>query len=45
MLYAVAPKTADSNALMFEPAPYALGAYYLFTVARLALAYRRMMRR
>ena len=42
-LYALAPKAADSDRLMFEPVPYALAAYFLFIVVRLALAYRRMM--
>lgn len=42
-LYALAPKAADSDRLMFEPVPYALAAYFLFIVIRLALAYRRMM--
>lgn len=39
-LYAVAPKTFSSNA-PFEPVALVLGAYALFTLFRLALAYRR----
>lgn len=38
-LYAVSPKTFSEQA-RFEPAPWALGLYALFTVMRLALAYR-----
>ncbi len=38
VLYAVAPKTA--TAAMIEPVPVALGSYLLFSVLRLALAYR-----
>ncbi len=39
VLYTLAPKTfADHDT--FQPVPYALSAYFLFTVVRLALAYR-----
>ncbi len=38
VLYAVAPKTAAAG--MFEPVPMALGCYLLFSILRLALAYR-----
>ena len=39
MLYAISPKTF-SRSVTFEPVPWALAAYALFTLARLALAYR-----
>lgn len=38
LLYAVAPKTSAGTDFM--PVPWALGAYFLFTVLRLALTYR-----
>ncbi|MHA1113411.1 MAG: adenylate/guanylate cyclase domain-containing protein [Alphaproteobacteria bacterium] len=38
-LYAVAPKTFSDDAA-FEPVPWVLGAYFVFTLIRLALAYR-----
>jgi adenylate cyclase len=38
-LYAVSPKTFAADA-PFRPVPWAIGIYFLFTVARLALAYR-----
>ncbi|MGQ0662382.1 MAG: adenylate/guanylate cyclase domain-containing protein [Pseudomonadota bacterium] len=38
-LYAFAPKTFSPDA-PFAPVPWALGAYFCFTVLRLALAYR-----
>ena len=38
-LYAVAPKTFSEDA-PFQPVPWVIGAYFLFTVLRLALAYR-----
>ena len=41
-LYAVAPKTFSVDA-PFAPVPWALGAYFLFTVLRLVLAYRRKL--
>ena len=39
ILYAVSPKTAAASA-MIEPVPLALGFYFMFSVLRLALAYR-----
>ncbi|HSE79242.1 MAG TPA: adenylate/guanylate cyclase domain-containing protein [Alphaproteobacteria bacterium] len=41
-LYAVAPKTFSVDA-PFAPVPWALAAYFLFTVLRLVLAYRRQL--
>ena len=38
-LYALSPKTFAADA-PFRPVPWAIGIYFLFTVARLALAYR-----
>ncbi|MDF2765556.1 MAG: cyaA [Rhodospirillales bacterium] len=38
-LYAISPKTFAADA-PFQPVPWAIGIYFLFTVARLALAYR-----
>ncbi len=38
-LYAVSPKTAPIGA-EFQPVPWAIGAYLLFTLLRLALAYK-----
>jgi adenylate cyclase len=38
-LYAISPKTFAAEA-PFRPVPWAIGIYSLFTVARLALAYR-----
>jgi len=38
-LYAVSPKTAPMNGAI-QPVPWAIGAYFLFTVLRLVLAYR-----
>ncbi len=40
-LYAIAPKAADSETGMFEPAPIAIAIYFVFTLVRLILAYRR----
>jgi adenylate cyclase len=40
-LYTVAPKT--SQATDFAPVPWALGIYALFSIIRLALAYRRFI--
>jgi len=42
VLYALAPKTFSDMAA-FEPVPMALGAYILFTLLRMALAYRRRL--
>jgi adenylate cyclase len=39
VLYAVSPKTFDPQA-MFAPVPWALGAYLVFTLARLTLTLR-----
>src|SRR5262245_61874713 len=39
ILYAVSPKTFTADA-PFRPVPWALGAYFLFTLTRLALAWR-----
>jgi adenylate cyclase len=38
-LYAISPKTFAADA-RFQPVPWAIGIYFLFTLARLALAYR-----
>lgn len=38
-LYALSPKTFAADA-PFHPVPWAIGAYFAFTLARLALAYR-----
>ena len=38
-LYAVAPKTAPVDGA-FQPVPWVIGAYFLFTLLRLSLAYR-----
>lgn len=38
-LYAIAPKTFATN-VMFAPVPWVLAAYLVFTLLRLALAYR-----
>ncbi len=43
-LYAISPKTFSPDA-PFEPVPWVLGIYFVFTVARLALAYRRPLPR
>lgn len=42
-LYTIAPKTSEGTA--FTPVPYALALYFLFTVMRLFLAYRRILPR
>ena len=42
MLYAASPKTFSTDA-PFAPVPWALGAYFCFTVLRLFLAYRRLL--
>ena len=39
VVYALAPKTFDAD-VMFAPVPWALGAYFAFTLVRLGLAYR-----
>lgn len=44
VLYAVSPK-AFSEQTMFAPVPWAIAAYLAFTLARLALAYRRALPR
>ncbi|MGH6944576.1 MAG: adenylate/guanylate cyclase domain-containing protein [Geminicoccaceae bacterium] len=44
VLYAIAPKTAPADAAI-TPVPIALAAYLLFTLARLVLAYRGLLRR
>lgn len=41
-LYAVSPKTFTMDAKI-EPVPWALAAYFSFTVIRLAIAYRRRL--
>ena len=41
-LYALAPKTFDAAA-PFQPVPWTLGAYFLFVILRLGLAYRRRL--
>jgi adenylate cyclase len=38
-LYAVSPKTAPAG-VPFQPVPWAIGGYFLFTILRLTLAYR-----
>jgi adenylate cyclase len=43
-LYLISPKTFSPDA-PFEPVPWVLGTYFVFTVARLALAYRRPLPR
>ncbi|MDG4717793.1 MULTISPECIES: adenylate/guanylate cyclase domain-containing protein [Thalassospira] len=40
-LYAISPSTSLSDAI--KPVPWALGLYYLFTLKRLALAYRNAL--
>jgi adenylate cyclase len=40
-LYAIAPSTSMSDG--FHPVPWALGLYYLFTLKRLALTYRKKL--
>ncbi|WP_052065561.1 adenylate/guanylate cyclase domain-containing protein [Thalassospira australica] len=40
-LYAISPSTSMSDG--FHPVPWALGLYYLFTLKRLALAYRNAL--
>lgn len=42
LLYTVSPKAFPPD-VAFEPVPWALGAYALFTVVRLALAWRRRL--
>ena len=42
VLYAVTPKTFTDEA-DFAPVPWALGAYFLFTLTRLFLAHRRSL--
>lgn len=42
VLYALAPKTFSDTA-DFEPVPVALAAYFVFTVVRMILAYRRSL--
>ena len=42
ILYTVSPKTFTQDA-MFAPVPWALAAYFTFTVLRLVLAYRRRL--
>jgi adenylate cyclase len=42
LLYAVSPRAFPPD-VPFEPVPWALGAYALFTVLRLALAWRRRL--
>lgn len=41
VLYSVAPKTSAGTS--FQPVPWALGAYLLFTTIRIAAAYRCML--
>ncbi len=41
LLYTIAPKTSQDT--MFQTVPWALGLYMLFTILRLALAYKDMM--
>jgi len=41
-LYTIAPKPPSMN-LMFQPIPWFLGSYFLFTLVRLWLAFRRHM--
>jgi len=40
-LYTIAPKTSEGT--VFTPVPYALAAYFSFTVVRLLLAYRSIL--
>ncbi|MBN33617.1 MAG: hypothetical protein CMM46_02355 [Rhodospirillaceae bacterium] len=42
VLYSTSRKTFPADA-MFEPVPWALGAYFVFTVIRLALAYLKRL--
>ncbi len=42
IVYAIAPKTFDPDA-MFAPVPWTLGFYFVFTLIRLTLAYRRRL--
>ena len=42
VVYTIAPKTFDPD-VVFAPVPWALGAYFLFTVVRLTLAYGRRL--
>lgn len=42
VLYALAPKTFSEMAA-FEPVPMALAAYFVFTIIRMILAYRRRL--
>ena len=42
VVYTITPKTFDPD-IMFAPVPWALGFYFLFTLARLALAYGRRL--
>jgi len=42
-LYFVSPKTSEWTG--FQPVPWALGIYFLFTVIRVVTAHRRLMRR
>jgi adenylate cyclase len=39
-LFLIAPRPADAGMVMYEPVPLALGVYLLFSLGRLALAYR-----
>ncbi len=41
-LYAISPKTFVAD-MTFAPVPWALGAYFAFTLLRLGLAYRRRL--
>ncbi|NNG04915.1 MAG: adenylate/guanylate cyclase domain-containing protein [Inquilinus sp.] len=41
VLYALAPRAAGAAVGALQPVPFALGGYFLFTIARLTLAYRR----
>ena len=43
ILYTVAPKTSAGTS--FSPVPWALGAYFVFSVVRLFLAYKRFIPR
>ena len=43
VLFAIAPQPAEGRE--FQPVPYALGAYLVFTVARLGMAYRQWLPR
>ncbi len=42
VVYNIAPKTFDPEA-MFAPVPWTLGFYFMFTLVRLILAYRRRL--